>query len=368
MRLPSVISIVIASHHLRSASFQHSKLNSLSSKGVVIVAGSSVKPSHSNSPHHSTAFHRFYDRMAGTVLPLTVGNGSHTTMSTLSVASTTSTSPAASLSSNDDAISKFVAQPHIQAALADPTLPRSVLSFFFGADYHKSDDVHSKLLLGGCICKDMYALWYNGGPSYDEICQPFASMIRIAGKQQFDIVFRDDDDDDEVKKRLWTSTVDGAVAQVILCDQLSRNVFRGTAEAYAYDDVALLVAKQLTTQMLNLDKAALATEIPMTNNNMPLEGVIYPAYMIFLVTCFMHSESIADHELAVQVIDYAQREYSTIMVHAWQESQTFLDNHTQVLRRFGRYPHRNKMKGRENTPEEEMWLNDVDNLPGWAKS
>lgn len=45
-----------------------------------------------------------------------------------------------------------------------------------------------------------------------------------------------------------------------------------------------------------------------------------------------------------------------------------VEEHAAVVERFGRYPHRNAALGRESTPEEQAWLDDVDNLPGWAKS
>jgi uncharacterized protein (DUF924 family) len=47
---------------------------------------------------------------------------------------------------------------------------------------------------------------------------------------------------------------------------------------------------------------------------------------------------------------------------------SYADSHYEVLKRFGRYPHRNQLKGREDTPEELEWLGDIENLPAWAKS
>jgi uncharacterized protein (DUF924 family) len=55
-------------------------------------------------------------------------------------------------------------------------------------------------------------------------------------------------------------------------------------------------------------------------------------------------------------------------VEWWDIQLKALEDHTQVVDRFGRYPHRNKLHGRESTLEEIAWLEDKEHLPGWAKS
>jgi uncharacterized protein (DUF924 family) len=144
--------------------------------------------------------------------------------------------------------------------------------------------------------------------------------------------------------------------QVILCDQLSRNCFRGTDEAYAYDETALLLARRLSNSC-----------ILSTGEDM-LDGHFYPAYSTFCITVMMHSEDIKDHENGILIAEWARKE-APQELHFWWDTQIqSLLEHKAVLETFGRYPHRNAKKGRESTPEELEWLANVDDLPGWAKS
>ena len=62
--------------------------------------------------------------------------------------------------------------------------PQTVLSFFFGVDYQDPNDVEHWLRQGRCTTDtELNALWFQGGPDYDETCRPFAALVRAAGKQ-----------------------------------------------------------------------------------------------------------------------------------------------------------------------------------------
>ena len=82
----------------------------------------------------------------------------------------------------------------------------------------------------------------------------------------------------------------------------------------------------------------------------------------------MHSESLSDHELGIEVLEYAKASTPDYMSDQWKNQEEYLANHKAVVDRFGRYPHRNKSLGRESTEEEQAWLDDTENLPGWARS
>lgn len=246
--------------------------------------------------------------------------------------------------------SEFAAQPFVQRCLQETSTPKSVLSFFFGVDYDNEGDVDENLRKGACF-STMSDLWYKGGPEYDELCQPFASTIRAAGQGR-------------LQGQEWESTVDGRVAIMILCDQLARNVFRSKPEAFSYDDIAIEVYQDLASIALatqpNADCALVVDG--------DIKGEIYPPYLSFMIVAAMHSESADDHEKALQLLDFCQASTDASLQHHWEYQRQFELEHKAVIDRFGRYPHRNKAKGRESTPEELAWLADAEVLPAWAKS
>jgi uncharacterized protein (DUF924 family) len=244
-------------------------------------------------------------------------------------------------------VSKFASKPFIQRALKNPSSPESVLSFFFGVDYSNQNEVESLIKQGGCF-DSMPKLWYGGGPEYDKLCQPFLDVVRAAGNK-------------ELRGDPWETTVDGMTAQMLLCDQISRNLFRGTKEAFAYDKPALENARALAQRVLAKDASCPAVD---------LTGEIYPPHLSFIVVAFMHSESVADHERGMKLLDYANANANTPehLTGWWKGTRQFELDHKNVVDQFGRYPHRNAAKGRTSTPEELEWLADTDNLPIWAKS
>ena len=232
-------------------------------------------------------------------------------------------------------VTDLSALPFIQRALMRPQDPRAVLSFFFGSNYY-GDEIEA-VKDGSCL-KTMSELWYGGGPEYDKLCGTFQDTVRRVGGKEVD--------------EEWTTTIDGVVAQMICCDQLSRNIFRGTPEAFAYEETALEAANELTDNLLGA-KA--------------LVGPFYPPYLSFMVVAFMHSEAQSNHERAMRILQHAKDEYPNL-IDDWNFQEKFEQDHKDVIDRFGRYPHRNKLYGRENTPDEDAWLRDTENLPGWAKS
>lgn len=119
---------------------------------------------------------------------------------------------------------------------------------------------------------------------------------------------------------------DGALALVLLLDQVPRNVFRDSAHAFATDPLARYYADQ-----------ALAAGHDLR---------VDPALRIFLYLPFEHSEALADQDRCVGLCEALGDAFYLKYAHA----------HRDVIRRFGRFPHRNRALGRENTPEEQAWL------------
>jgi uncharacterized protein (DUF924 family) len=123
----------------------------------------------------------------------------------------------------------------------------------------------------------------------------------------------------------WQGTSEGALALVILLDQFPRNAFRGTARMYDTDALAR--------------RAAASSLASGHDQRVPLE------LRKFFLLPFAHSEDLADQERAVAL---ARR--------IGQEDLKHAEHHRDIVRRFGRFPHRNQILGRESTPEERRYL------------
>jgi len=206
--------------------------------------------------------------------------------------------------------------------------------------YIQGFDVQSQsakdILTEGSFIEPMQPFWFVGSSDYDELCKNFMPLVRDAGNKALQ-------SNDEAN---WESTT-GKVSQLILCDQLSRNCFRGTEEAFKYDEISLEIAKDLAAIALSDDPS------------------FHGSYTVFLALAFMHSETLDDHKLGLKCLEKAKITCPTF--GGWDNTKGFLLQHTKVIEQFGRYPHRNTKKGRETTKEEEKWLNSPD-LPAWAKS
>ncbi|WP_087720662.1 DUF924 family protein [Salinicola sp. LHM] len=124
----------------------------------------------------------------------------------------------------------------------------------------------------------------------------------------------------------WRETPAGRVAEIVVLDQFSRNIHRDTPSAFAQDPLALALAQELISR--GEDDA-----LPLTRR-------------IFAYMPFMHSESLAIHDQAVKLFDQPGME----------EQLDYEHRHRAIVERFGRYPHRNAILGRESTPEEIEFL------------
>lgn len=132
----------------------------------------------------------------------------------------------------------------------------------------------------------------------------------------------------EGELQIWEEEASGALALIVLLDQFSRNMFRGSGEAFSADARALEVAKRAVARGLDL---ALGRERQM-----------------FFYMPYMHSENLADQEECIRLC----------AEHRGDEvgPDSYAARHRDVIARFGRFPARNRSLGRANTPEEEAFL------------
>ena len=136
----------------------------------------------------------------------------------------------------------------------------------------------------------------------------------------------------------WEGSPEGCLALVILLDQLSRNLHRGTARAFAGDAQARAAADR-----------ALARGF---DQSLP------PDRRWFLYMPFEHSEAMADQRRAVALLRaHAEAATGSERTRA-QELLEYAQRHLTAIERFGRFPHRNELLGRETTADEAEYLKD----------
>jgi uncharacterized protein (DUF924 family) len=156
------------------------------------------------------------------------------------------------------------------------------------------------------------AQWWKADPEFDRLIESrFLPVLQQAAQGE---LFG------------WRETAQGRLAEIIVLDQFSRNVWRGTPQAFAQDAMAL----------------ALSQEAVRDGALMQLQ----PDECAFLLLPYMHSESPAIHVEAAALF----RE------HTPSNNYDFELKHKAIVDRFGRYPHRNQILGRASTAEEVAFL------------
>lgn len=175
--------------------------------------------------------------------------------------------------------------------------PDDVLDFWFAGDPGAWRDV-----------------WFRRQDDFDAACGAFAAALDAARQGALDH---------------WADTPRGALALIILLDQFSRNLHRGSPEAFAADSQARALARR-----------ALAEGI-----DRQLEWL----ERIFIYLPFEHSEDPADQDESVRLFENLRIALGDLSAeHAYR--------HRDIIRRYGRFPYRNVALGRESTPEEQAFL------------
>ena len=178
-----------------------------------------------------------------------------------------------------------------------------ILEFWFG---RPEDDRFGKL-------RDK---WFEKEPAFDaEIRQRFLAIYQRTAAGELDDL---------------TETAKGALALIVVLDQFPRNMFRGQPGMYATDEKARALAR------LALDRE--------------FDRQLVPVQRIFLYLPFEHSETLADQNLSVALF-----EALPAIPSRDNESSSAL-RHREIIERFGRFPHRNAILGRDTTPAETAFL------------
>lgn len=138
----------------------------------------------------------------------------------------------------------------------------------------------------------------------------------------------------------WAGESRGRLALILLLDQFRRNLYRGEADAFAKDGVALRLC--LEGAMAGLDRGLSAIE------------------RVFFYMPLQHAESRKVQAKAVDVYGELAQAVSATYRETFSTIAQFAELHRDIIEQFGRFPHRNRVLGRENTVEEEEFLADED--------
>lgn len=128
-------------------------------------------------------------------------------------------------------------------------------------------------------------------------------------------------------RSIWETTPDSYLAVIIVLDQFSRNMYRDTKAAFAWDDKALSLAQTMVDKGWDLK--------------------IAQDRRAFIYMPFMHAEDLSMQNECVRLVDSRLLDANTL--HHAKE-------HRNVIKRFGRFPHRNAILGRSSSPEETLFL------------
>lgn len=160
--------------------------------------------------------------------------------------------------------------------------------------------------------------WFESNNEFDsEIKSKFFSTIEDALNGKLDS---------------WTETIDGSLALIIVYDQFTRNVHRGSAASYTGDRRALSIAKNIIS--LGYDK------------NLPL------LQRLFLYLPFMHAEDKSIQKQSLELYTDLSKDAPSEVKKYFGGCLDFAKKHKEIIDKFGRFPHRNKDLGRESTKEE----------------
>ena len=181
----------------------------------------------------------------------------------------------------------------------DRPLSQEILAFWFGPAPHAARDV-----------------WFRKDAAFDATIR---ARFRDTTEAALGGAYRD-----------WTATPRGTLARVLLLDQFTRNMFRDTPRAFAGDPDALAMAAAAVDA--GHDRA------------------LDPHERWFLYLPFEHAEDLAAQERSIALCTRLRDEAGLAAPLEWAEK------HAVIVRRFGRYPHRNAILGRVSTPDEIAFL------------
>ncbi|MCZ6618008.1 MAG: DUF924 domain-containing protein [Gammaproteobacteria bacterium] len=182
----------------------------------------------------------------------------------------------------------------------------AVLNFWFGSlDEGFADDAHRRL-------------WFNGGAEMDLEVRDRFQHLSVAAE--------------DGSLSPWLEQINGSLAFILVCDQFPRNIFRGERAAFAYDGLALEAARNGVESGLDLELG-------------------YDERAFFYMP-FEHSERLTDQKAAVDLFTRLRDESPPARQNLTGNNLRHAQQHRDIIARFGRFPHRNVVLGRDSSDEE----------------
>ncbi len=196
------------------------------------------------------------------------------------------------------------------AAVTDPDIQR-VLDFWFQPDTRDQPTVDSRM-----------DRWFTADAVTDAVIRTeFAGLVDRASKGQLDN---------------WVATPQGRLALIVLLDQFRRNIHRGTPKAFSRDPQAL----------------KFCVEGAMKGDYKTLD----PFQQAFYFMPLQHAESLKIQQRSVKIYEGMVSGVSATLKATFATFAQFAELHHDIIESFGRFPHRNRILGRVNTPEETEYL------------
>lgn len=199
----------------------------------------------------------------------------------------------------------------ITSVEAEPPQIQEIMEYWFGSLSNPEEYPADKVML-----------WFSGKEEIDqEIRFRFEELVLAAANHELDY---------------WKETPRGRLALIILLDQFTRNIFRGTSHAFAYD----AIVQDLTIEgLIQRDDQAL----------LPIERV-------FFYLPLEHAENMELQELSVKKFHSLLTAVPLEQLPKFNSFEDYAWRHYDIISKFGRFPHRNAILGRESTPEEVEFL------------
>lgn len=175
--------------------------------------------------------------------------------------------------------------------------------------------------------------WFGEDPVFDhEIERRFADDIERASSGKLDH---------------WAETPRGRLALILLLDQFRRNIYRGTAQAFDLDKLALKLCVEGAMQKMDKD--------------------LSPIERVFFYMPLQHAESRRVQAKSVEIFKRLATAVSATYRETFETISQFAELHHDIVAQYGRFPHRNKLLGRDNTEEETEYLSGAD-TPDFGQS
>jgi len=188
---------------------------------------------------------------------------------------------------------------------------RHILDFWFSAQELDAPQIDSRM-----------ERWFGTDSAQDQrIRAEFGALVDQALQGKLDA---------------WARTTEGRLALILLLDQFCRNIYRGSARAFAGDKQAL----------------RLCVEGSMSNEYRSLP----PVQRVFFFMPLQHAESLGVQDKSVRIFTALAEGVSDTLKETFLTFAQFAELHRDIIARFGRFPHRNRHLGRSNTAEEEAFL------------